>query len=289
MTKMILVFLMMSFLCFETVHAIDPGFARGTLKINDETVELKEAYAQFHDNAEGLLDRPKEIRIVLVDNKVPQESLRGIAFLPVTTLAKEGKVRGLLLQFDPGDRSKMVVTVLRSPSRQGASLITLTRGDSEKKLFKNLVISKTRVAGETEYAEKGSAGSSDMPAISYSVKFSAPLFNELPVTADLKGKAAQDSPQAKVLKEKISALKRADFDSVKRLSTARSNGRIDRLLAQMGADQAKMFAQEAAEDMEKSLKSIKRIVVRDSTAVMIFSKNEWSNFAQEDGQWKSDQ
>lgn len=288
MTKTILVFLIISFLCFGTAHAIDPGYARGILKINDETIELKEAYAQFHDNAEGLLDRPKEIRIVLVDSKVPQESLRGIAFLPVTALAREGKVRGLLLQFDPGDRSKMVVTILRSPSRQGASLITLTRGDSEKKLFKSLVMSKTRIAGETEYAEKGSAGSSDIPAISYSVKFSAPLFNELPVTADLKGKVAQDSPQAKVLKEKIRALKKADFDAVKRLSTGRSNARTDLLLAQMGADQARMFAQEAAKDMERSVKDIRRVVVRGSAAVMIFSKDEWSNFAQEEGQWKSD-
>lgn len=82
------------------------------------------------------------------------------------------------------------------------SLTTVTRGDSEKKLFKNPAISRTRVAGETEYAEKGSAGSNDIPAISYSVKFSAPLFNELPVTADL--------------------------DSLKRLSTGRSNDRTDR-------------------------------------------------------------
>lgn len=288
MTRTVLSFLILSFLCFQAAYAIDPGRVQGTLKINDETIELKEAYAQFHDNAEGLLDRPKEIRIVLADRKVPQESLRGIAFLPVTTLAKEGKVRGLLLQFDPSDQSKMVVTVLRQPSRQGTSLTTLSRGDSEKKLFRNLVISKTRVSGETEYTEKRVAGSDEIPTISYSVKFSAPLFNELPVTADLKGKAAQDSPQAKVLKEKINALKKGDFDAVKRLSTERSNTRTDLLLAQMGGDQAKMFAQEAARDMEDSLKGIKRVVVRGSTAVMIFSSKQWSVFAQEGGQWKSD-
>jgi hypothetical protein len=288
MTRTVLSFLILSFLCFQAAYAIDPGRAQGTLKINDETIELKEAYAQFHDNAEGLLDRPKEIRIVLADRKVPQESLRGIAFLPVTTLAKEGKVRGLLLQFDPSDQSKMVVTVLRQPSRQGTSLTTLSRGDSEKKLFRNLVISKTRVSGETEYTEKRVAGSDEIPTISYSAKFSAPLFNELPVTADLKGKAAQDSPQAKVLKEKINALKKGDFNAVKRLSTERSNARTDLLLTQMGGDQAKMFAQEAARDMEDSFKSIKRVVVRGSTAVMIFSSNQWSVFAQEGGQWKSD-
>lgn len=288
MVTTILSFLLLSFLCFQTAYAIDPGRVQGNLTINNETIELKEAYAHFHDNAEGLLDRPKEIRIVLADRRIPQESLRGIAFLPVTTLAKEGNVRGLLLQFDPGDQSKMVVTILRAPSRQGASLTTISRADTGQKLFKNLAISKTRVGGETEYAEKGSPGSESFPGISYSVKFSAPLFNELPVTADLKGKAAQDSPQAKVLREKINALKKGDFDAVKRLSTQRANRRTDLLLTQMGADQAKIFAKEAAKEEEQSLKSIKRIVVRGSTAVMIFSKNAWSSFAQEDGQWKSD-
>lgn len=288
MVTTILSFLLLSFLCFQTAYAIDPGRVQGNLTINNETIELKEAYAHFHDNAEGLLDRPKEIRIVLADRRIPQESLRGIAFLPVTTLAKEGNVRGLLLQFDPGDQSKMVVTILRTPSRQGASLTTISRVDTGQKLFKNLAISKTRVGGETEYAEKGSPGSESFPGISYSVKFSAPLFNELPVTADLKGKAAQDSPQAKVLREKINALKKGDFDAVKRLSTQRANRRTDLLLTQMGADQAKIFAKEAAKEEEQSLKSIKRIVVRGSTAVMIFSKNAWSSFAQEGGQWKSD-
>lgn len=288
MTRTILGFLLISLVCFQAVYAIDPGIAQGTLKINNETIELKEAYAHFHDNTEGLLDYPKEIRIVLADRRIPQESLRGIAFLPVTVLAKEGNVRGLLLQFDPGDQGKMTVTILRKPSRQGASLTTLSRSDSGKKLFKKLVISRTRVDGETEYAEKGSPDSESFPSISYSVKFSAPLFNELPVTADLKGRAAQDSPQAKVLREKITALKKGDFDAVKRLSTERANRRTDLFLAQMGADQAKMFAKEAAKEEEQSLKSIKRIVVRGSTAVMIFSKNAWSSFVQEGGQWKSD-
>lgn len=287
MMRTVLGFLILVLVCFQAAYAIDPGRVQGTLVINNETIELKEVYAQFHDNAEGLLDRPKEIRIVLADREVPQESLRGIAFLPVTTLAREGKVRGLLLQFDPADQSKMVVTILRKPSGKGMSLTTLSRSDSGKKLLKNLAVSRTRVSGETEYTEKG-AGSDEIPTIAYSVKFSAPLFNELPVTADLKGKAAQDSPQAKVLKEKVNALKKGDFDAVKRLSTERSNARTDLLLARMGADEAKAFAQEAAKDMEDSLKNIKRVVVRGGTAVIIFSGNQWSTFAEEGGRWKSD-
>lgn len=279
--------LLLSFLYFQTARAIDPGRAQGILKIGDATIELKEAYAHFHDNVEGLLDRPKEMRIVLCDREIPQESLKGIAFLPVETLAKEGKVRGLLLQFDPGDQSKMVVTVLRAASRQGASLMTLSLVDTGQKLFKKLAISQTRVDGEADYAETGRPGSDDLPKISYSVKFTAPVFNELPVTADLKGKAAQDSPQAKIAREKLNAMKKGDFEAVKRLETERAKRETDLLLAQMGS-KASSIAKEIAGEMEQSLMKIQRVVVRGSTAVMIYSDRTWSNFVLEDGQWKSD-
>lgn len=283
----VLSFLLLSFLCLQTARAIDPGKAQGFLKIGDGTIELKEAYAHFHDNAEGLLDRPKEMRIVLCDREIPQESLRGIAFLPVTTLAKEGKVLGLLLEFDPSDQSKMVVTVLRTPSQQGASLMTLSLADTGQKLFKRLAISQTRIDGEVEHTEKGRSDSDDLPTVSYSVKFTAPVFNELPVTSDLKGKAAQESPQAKIVREKMNAMKKGDFEAVKRLSTERSNRQTDLLLAQMGS-QAPSIAKEIAGEMEQSLKKIERVVVRESTAVLIYSDKSWSNFALVDGQWKSD-
>lgn len=283
----ILGLILLSFVCSQAAHAIDPGTARGTLKIGDETIELKEAYAHFHDNAEGLLERPKEMRIVICDRQVPQESLRGIAFLPVTTLAREGKVKGLLLQFDPGDQSKMMVTILRTPSRQGASLMTLSLIDTEQKLLKNLVVSQTRIGGEAEYSEKGSSGGNDLPKIAYSVKFSAPVFNELPVTADLKGKAAQESPQAQVEREKMNALKTGDFEAVKRLSTGQAKERTDLLVSQMGPE-ARSVAKEIAGEMEQSLKKIDRVVVRGSTAVMIYTDKRWSNFALENDKWKSD-
>jgi hypothetical protein len=283
----ILCFLLLSFLCFQAARAIDPGQARGVLQIGKETVELKEAFAHLCDNAEGLLDRPKEMRIVLCDREVPQESLRGIAFLPVTELAKEGKVRGLLLEFDPGDLSQMVVTVLKPPSQQGASLMTLTLSETGQKLVKNFSLSQTRVGGEVEHAEKGRADEEVLPSVSYSVKFSAPVFNELPVTADLKGKAAQESPQAKVVREKVAALKKGDFEAVKRLSTERSAKQIDALLAQMGS-QAPAIAKEMGAEMEKSLQKIQRVVVRESTAVLIYSGKSWSTFVLVGGVWKSD-
>jgi hypothetical protein len=285
--KKSLLFLSILMFCFQPALAIDQGTAMGTLMVNDEKIVLAYSYAHFHDNAEGLLDKPKELRIVLSDREIPQESLRGIIFLPVEDLAREGKVQGLLMQFDPDDKTKILVTLLRPPSRAGSSLMTLTLVDSTKNLFKRMDISKRRVTGDIDHVDTRKAGSDDLPQLSFSAKFDAPLFHELPVTADLKGKAAQGSPLVKVLREKIDALKKGDFDAVKRISTERANRTTTKFLAQMG-DQAKVFAKEAAGDLEQSLKTMQRIVVRGDDAVMIFSKKGWATFRKEGGQWKSD-
>jgi hypothetical protein len=285
--KKALLLLLSTFLWCQAAYAIDPGRAQGMLMINQETVDLKEAYAHYHDNAEGLLDRPKEIRIVLSDRQIPQESLRGIAFLPVTVLAREGQVKGLLLQFDPGDQSKMMVTLLNRPSRPGLSLMTLSLIDTEQPLLKRLIITKTRVEGEVEYTEKRQTEGGDLPSLSYSVKFSAPLFYELPVTADLKGKTALESLQIKVLREKISALKKGDFETVKKVSSDKANRSNAAFMEQMG-DNAKVFGKEAAADLEKSLKTLKRIVVRSDRAIAICSDKTWMTFVKEGGHWKSD-
>jgi hypothetical protein len=257
------------------------------LRIGDEVVELKEVYAHFHDNAEGLLDRPKEMRIVLSDRPIPQESLRGIAFLPVTRLAREGKVVGLLLQFDPKDQHRMVVTLLRKPSQPGKSLMTLSLIDTEQNLFKKLKISETRVEGEIDYAETHKADSEGLPSLSYSVIFSAPRFHEMPVTDDLKGKAAQSSPQVKILREKAKALGKGDFAAVSKLTSEAANRRNEAIMEQMG-DQIAAISKEAAVDLEKSLKTIQRAIVRGDRAVVIFANKGWTNFVKEGGQWKSD-
>jgi len=285
--KVLWISLALFVLCVQSAYAIDEGTAQGTLAINNDTIALTHSYAHLHDNAEGLLDRPKELRIVLSDREIPYESLRGIVFLPVEDMARENRVRGLLFTLDPQDQNKVIVTLLTQPARQGQSLMTLTLSASGQELFKKLILSNVRVTGEMEHADTREGGDQDLPKLVYSVKFSAPLFKELPVTVNYTGKAAQNSPQVKAYREKINALKKRDFEEVKRLSSERANRRDAAMLVHMD-DQAKdAIAAEAAADLEKSLKRIQRVVVRGDSAVIIFSEKQWSTFVREGGQWKS--
>ena len=282
-----LVLLLFFVMPIHAALAIDPGTAKGSLRVNGTVVPLTQSFAHLHDNAEKLLDRPKELRIVLADREIPQEALAGIAFPPVMQMARDGKVRGLLLWLDPGDRKRVLVTLLYPPKDPRNSLATLTLGGGSQDALKKLDIGGNRVIGEIEYRDSGASAFDDMPKFSYSIQFSAPVFNERPVTADLKRKEAHDSPQVRVLRDKARALAKADFAAMRLISTERANKVTDAFLAQAGA-QAKAYAKEAAADIEKLLKKLERVVVRGERAVAIFGKGEWMTFARESGEWRSD-
>jgi hypothetical protein len=90
-------------------------------------------------------------------------------------MAREGRVRGLLLQLDADQPTRGVITLLR-PSVDPDQPFVVPK----------ISVAHNRVVGEIEYGGK--------------VRFSAPVFSELRITADLKGNAALESAQARVLR-----------------------------------------------------------------------------------------
>lgn len=220
----------------QYVFAIDPGRVQGSFQVNEKAITLTQAYAHLHDNAEGLLDRPKELRILLVDREVPQEALAGIALLAVEQMAMEGRLQGLLLKLDPNDHKRLVVTLLYPPAEPGQTLMTQTISTTGRKAPIEIKIGGNRVGGAVEHHEEGQSETKGMPRLNYSLRFSAPLFHEMPVTAVLVGRAAQNSHQIRVIREKARALEKGDFESVQRLSTERANRRTRAFLAQAGPE-----------------------------------------------------
>jgi len=272
---------------FGPAPAIDPGIAQGSLQVNERNLTLRHAYAHLHDNAEGLLDRPKELRVLVTDREVPPNALAGIVFLPVADLAKQGRVQGLLFEMAPDDPNQVVVTLLFPPSKPELSLITQTINVSGQQLFKDWSLTSQRVVGAIERRDERESNLSDIPKMSYSVRFSAPIFNEPPVTADLKGRAALDSPQARVLSVKAAALTRGDFAAVRKLSTERANRRSEAVFA-MGGAKATQMARQAGAEMKRTIPKVQRVVERGDRAVVIFPGKQWFSFVREGGEWKSD-
>src|SRR5262249_22845959 len=168
--------------------------------------------------------------------------------------------------------------------KPGRFLVRQTINANGEDLFKEWSLKDNRVAGGIERKGEREPGLADFPAISYSVKFDAPIFNEPQVSADLKGRAALDSPQARLLFEKADALAKGDLAAAQKFSTERANRWNQSFLAGAKGDS---LAKKAAE-MKKSLQKIQRVVERGDRAVVILPGKQWFGFVREGGEWKSD-
>lgn len=270
--------------------AIDPGTSSGTLKVDSDTVTLGYSYSHLHDNAEGWLDRPKEMRILLADREVPEQSLAGLnAFMTLSRMVRQNKIRGVLLRFDPAKPNAIVATILYPPKDPQQELANETLSNSSKSSIKKLQISTVRVSGAFAHHTDGNADF-DWPALDCKADFSAPLFNEPAVTASLTGKKALDSVQVKAVLAKAKALAKGDLKAAQQYSTMRSNIEAEAFMAQAGDEEVKMAKQTGVE-MEKELKKSRlKLVVRGSTAALIVGEKGASLFSLvlEGDSWKVD-
>lgn len=249
--------------------AIDPGTASGRYKDDDFDVAFSHAIALDIDNTEGLLDTPRELRVLLTDRPLPVSVLYGQAFPPVWQMALQGEVRGVLLRFDPANREGVVITVLAKPE-PGYSLSNTTLSDSSG-IWARLEASPTRVVGELK------PDASEKTQFS----FSAPVFTN-PVEADLKGPAAGASEPVRVLVARLEAMGRGDLAAAAALSTPGSAAR----LGDMPPEFKKMFARELPK-LIAQLKATKRVVIRRETAVVMLGPGEYANTARVAGVWKA--
>jgi hypothetical protein len=254
-------------LAARPAFAIDPGVAKGGYRGDDGNFDVSHAVALSIDNAEGLNDDVR-MRLVLSDVEVLPSALCGIAFPPVWGMARAGKVKGLLIEFDPADRTRLTATIL-APPEPGYSLGTTTLSKSDG-LWARLDASATRISGELKEDVSDHIRAS----------FSAPVFTNA-VVADLKGPAAQASEPVKVLLARVAALQKGDIAAARALSTesaAASFDKIDpKLLVAMRGEVAGMV---------RELKAAKRVVIRRETAAVILGKGSWANAALVDGKWK---
>jgi hypothetical protein len=292
--------------------AIDPGRVRGSLQVNGQAITLTQAYAHLHDNAEGLLDRPRELRLLLSDREVPQAALAGLPPLPVANLARDGQVQGLLLKLDPHDPRRLELALLFSSPQLPSRLLILSsksyirtypasprqkkgRGRGARTSVAGpdsgastatleLHLSSQRLGGTFECPAESFPVSADRPDLACSLQFSAPVFQELPVTDVLTGRAALASPQVQILRAQIRALAQGDWAAVQRLATAR---RYQNLQNRAAPDPDSWAKQEAAR-LQAAMPHLQRLVVRGQGATVVFADHHWQTFVRTGEAWQMD-
>ncbi len=264
------------------------GTAQGSLTLDhDAPVAIIRAYAHLHDNAEGVLDTPTELRILLADRDQPGDALQGLNLpFAIADRVNGRKVRGLLVRLDPDHLNAAVITLLYPPHQPGMSLMNQTLSNTSAPALKRLQVGADRVEGEIE-AQAEADGDSDMPRASYRITFSAPITREPAVTATLVGKAAQEGPQAAAVRGEAQALAKGDLKAAAAIMTPAARARPEEALAQLGPQAATMAKQEGAE-MLKALKTVTRVVVRGDRAALVFKDGNWLGVAKVDGRWKAE-
>jgi hypothetical protein len=244
------------------------GTASGHFSRDGVNIVFSHVTALSQDNAEGELEHPTQVRILLSDREVPVAALEGLAFPPVRAMARAGKVRGVLLEFDPADRTSLQATILVKPADPAESLANLSLS-STGGLWRRLDVSRERVGGELNPRDD------DDLALS----FDAPLQSD-PVQADLKGAAVQTSEPLRVLIARAEAVGRGDLPAALALSAEGS------MIRSTPPDQLKAFAKEAPSVIGQ-YKAAKRVVIRRDTAAVAMPGGGWASLVREGGSWKA--
>lgn len=252
--------------------AIDVGTGSGRYAgEGTRLANLTHAVALSVDNAEGQLEHPSELRVLISQEEAPASVLAGLAFTPAHAMARAGALHGLLLTFDPKDRSSVLVTVLAKPGEPGQTLANITLSNTGG-VWKRLEVNATRAVGELKPPE-----SSELAAA-----FEAPVFTN-PVQQDLKGPAAAASEPVKVLTSRMEeAIGKGDMAGAAALSTKAS---AEQLAAMPPAVMKQAKAQ--IPSMVRQLKAPKRVVIRKDTAAIETADGSWFSLAREGGAWKA--
>lgn len=277
---------LMGILAADPSPAIDPGTASGQLSVGEVAIALKHASVMRYGNEEGILERA-ELRILLTDRELPESILRGPFMQALERLARQGKVRGILLRLDAKKLTAGAVhgTLLLPPGDAPLSLPTFTitqKGGG----FEKFQMGNNRVMGVTRW--KFSPG--PLPQADYIVTFDAPFFQD-EVTASLHGRRALHSPQAKVFLDFEEALRRGDLEAARGFCT---NDRFAELVAMRHETGEKAFLEAIAAgipDRRAREKQIRAVYARGPGAIIVLDRGLERSFmavVNVEGAWRVD-
>jgi len=270
--------------------AIDAGVANGLLTVGKTKIKLDHAYAHRFNDEEKLGEGP-ELRILLADRDLPEMVMAGFdGPMKLDRMAREGKVRGLLVRLDPRmPKDHIQGTVLMAPRDPQASLIFFTsKGQDE---LKDLKVDNLRVSGRLDYQSDTEKFFADLPPIVCSAAFSAPLFHDEPFTAKLSGRAAVQSPQAEALRSYMAALASGDLDGAQKFATEARWAELKAQEKRMGKEKFRSLLKEEAPSSAELDRQISRVLVRGSHAFIVIKEQGGTateSLVKENGSWKVD-
>jgi hypothetical protein len=245
------------------------GTAIGAYDQDGRKFSFTHAIALQTDNAENLRPEGPGLRVLLSDVEVSVDSIAAPVFPQVGSLAKAGKLHGLLLDFDPAKPDSIHITILDGnpgdASRSSSTSISQSGGVWSKIDVRNGQITATL---------------KDRPGIKLS--FTAPIVQD-PIKQDLRGVSAQANSITGLLKDQANAIGRGDLAAIEAGMSKRRKPEVASappgMVAAMKSQAPMMLA---------SVGQITRLIVRENTAIAIGPNGSFNSFVREEDGWKID-
>ena len=253
--------------------AQDTAQVDATLRLSGKAIKLTKALALQNGNEEGLEDGPR-LRIFLSDGNIPIAIAGAAGVLRAKAYARNAGIAGVVILADPTGKSRdATVSVLNAPGQDPASFSSVTSSNA----FGELKVTTARVSGSI---------SIEGDVVELKAKLDAPISAD-PVTADLKGKAALGSAQAQALIAFRDALRKGDMAAVIKYATVQRQKEIAAFRTRVG-DAGFKDALAHTPDGASVTKTIKRLIVRGTTASVVLENGEVTELVQDSGAWKVD-
>lgn len=240
----------------------------GKFTIDGKDIPLTHVLALDFDDAEGMGDGP-ELRVLFSDKAIAQTDLESPILFNLDTLAREGKLQGVLLRFDPKAESPEVRgTTYVAPSSPQTSMPFFTYSGGAGGVD-SLKVETGALSGKVEGSDEGNADFGT-PAYTFEITFSAPVQKSSPVTT-LKGKEAMATVQMKTYLKFEEAMGKGDLDTIRKMTSPEKSKQMDLFIAQAGKEQFLEMTKQMVSDPATREKNLAGLYIRGDNTTIVFN------------------
>jgi hypothetical protein len=256
--------------------AAQSGSAGGVLKLNETEVPMTASGAFMKDGRGEFAGEKMPLEILVADRAFPPSLLE--TTFGASALARSGMLTAVGIRLHPSRPRELVVTLYTKPRRPGMGPMSLTLTNSEAHRLEEFSFSEGRVKGKLVSPQPDTrpgfgADENDKPdTFQFSLQFDTPVRKPAPITAVLKGKAAQTSAPVAVVLKLRDAMRRGDLEGAKGLAAPSMQLQVDEMIQQMGLAEVKKQMQAMARSEPSNavwLKSLSQVVLRGDKATVI--------------------
>ena len=250
-----------------TLAGAEDAKLKGKFTVDGKDIELKHVLVIDFDDTEGMGDGP-ELRILFSDKEVAQFELESPILFNLDALAREGKLQGVLLRFDPNAETPEVYgttyAALDDP-QTSMPFFTLSGGAGG---VDSLKVEKGVLSGTVDGSGEGSTDFGT-PSYAYEITFSVPVRKPTPVTV-LTGKEAMDSVQMKTYIKFEEAMTKGDLDTIRKMTSEAKAKQMDDFIAQVGKEQFMAMTKQMVSDPATREKALRGVYLRGDNTTIVF-------------------